>query len=117
MVALMEILFFSLEGRGRIILRSCKKSILIILKSPFIFDPNGITQIEYSTVYLSLYSRLHFSHHKNILVMEVKRVLGFISRLNHVPVVFSSIFSLISLVFIAVKWEWDIIGYYQIKIM
>ena len=48
-----------------IILRITQNISLIILKSPFNFEPNSVTQIE-QTVYLHLDSRLLFSDNKNI---------------------------------------------------
>lgn len=48
-----------------IILRITQNISLIILKSPFNFEPNSVTQIE-QTVYLQLDSRLLFSDNKNI---------------------------------------------------
>lgn len=51
--------------RSIIILRITQNISLIILKSPFIFEPNSVTQIE-QAVYLQLDSRLLFSDNKNI---------------------------------------------------
>ena len=52
-------------GFGVGALRSTENISLIILKSPFNFEPNSVTQIE-QTVYLQLDSRLLFSDNKNI---------------------------------------------------
>lgn len=57
-----------------IILRVTQNINLIILKSPFIFEPNNVTQIE-QTVYLQLDSRLLFSDNKNIPDNGDQRVL------------------------------------------
>ena len=57
-----------------IILRVTQNINLIILKSPFIFEPNNVTQIE-QTGYLQLDSRLLFSDNKNIPDNGDQRVL------------------------------------------
>lgn len=53
-------------------LRSCEKFILITLKSPFIFDSNGITQGEHLQFSQGLIKDYFFSYHKNILSIEIR---------------------------------------------